>query len=146
MLLASSIAFCTMPVPRSAAGVSTTFAPRKRISLRRSTLKRLGHRDDERIALLRAHHREPDAGVAARRLDHGLAGLELAAALGVFDDAEREAVLHRAERVERLDLDVQVDAGGASLLIRTTGVLPTVSRMLANRVIYAGSMWLDRER
>ena len=36
---ASSTAFFTMPVPRSAAGVITTFAPRKRISLRRSTLK-----------------------------------------------------------------------------------------------------------
>ena len=36
--LASSIALLTMPMPRSAAGVSTTLAPRKRISLRRSTL------------------------------------------------------------------------------------------------------------
>ena len=32
-------ALLTMPMPRSAAGVSTTLAPRKRISLRRSTLK-----------------------------------------------------------------------------------------------------------
>ena len=36
---ASSAAFFTMPVPRSAAGVRITLAPRKRISLRRSTLK-----------------------------------------------------------------------------------------------------------
>ena len=36
---ASSRALATMPVPFSAAGVSTTRAPRKRISLRRSTLK-----------------------------------------------------------------------------------------------------------
>ena len=36
---ASSTAFFTMPVPRSAAGVSTTLAPRKRISFLRSTLK-----------------------------------------------------------------------------------------------------------
>jgi len=35
----SSRAFSTMPVPFSAAGVSTTLAPRKRISLRRSTEK-----------------------------------------------------------------------------------------------------------
>ena len=35
---ASSFALRTMPVPRSAAGVMMTFAPRKRISLRRSTL------------------------------------------------------------------------------------------------------------
>ena len=36
---ASSLALVTMPMPRSAAGVITTLAPRKRISLRRSTLK-----------------------------------------------------------------------------------------------------------
>jgi hypothetical protein len=36
---ASSVTFASMPLPLSAAGVSTTFAPRKRIILRRSTLK-----------------------------------------------------------------------------------------------------------
>ena len=36
---ASSIALFSMPVPFSAAGVSTTWAPRKRSSLRRSRLK-----------------------------------------------------------------------------------------------------------
>ena len=45
-----------------------------------------GHGDDERIALLRAHHRETDAGVAAGGFDDGLAGLQRAAAFGVFDD------------------------------------------------------------
>ena len=35
---ASATAFFTMPVPRSAAGVRTTLAPRNRMSLRRSTL------------------------------------------------------------------------------------------------------------
>ena len=35
----------------------------------------LGHGDDQRIALGRAHHRKPDTGVTAGRLDHGLAGL-----------------------------------------------------------------------
>jgi hypothetical protein len=38
----------------------------------------LGHRHDQRIALLGAHHGKADAGVAAGRLDHGLAGLQLA--------------------------------------------------------------------
>ena len=41
--------------------------------------ERFGHGDDQRIALRGAHHGEADAGVAAGRLDHGLAGLELAA-------------------------------------------------------------------
>jgi hypothetical protein len=69
----------------------------------------LGHHDHERIALARAHHRQADAGVSAGRLDHRLAGLERAAALGGLDDAEREPVLDRSERVEGFDLDVEVD-------------------------------------
>ena len=36
-------------------------------------------------------------------------GFERAAALGVLDDAEREPVLDRAHRIERLDLDVELD-------------------------------------
>ena len=67
----------------------------------------LGHRHDQRIALLRAHHGEADAGVAAGRLDHRLAGLELAGFLGRLDDAQRQPILDRAQRVERLDLDVR---------------------------------------
>ena len=58
-------------------------------------------------------------------------GSQRAAALGVLDDAERQPVLDRAHRVERLDLDVQLTCAGASLLMRTTGVRPMVSRMLS---------------
>ena len=75
--------------------------------------ERLRHRHHQRIALRGAHHREPDAGVAAGRLDHGLAGLELAGFLGRLDDAERQAILDRAERIERLDLDEQIHAARA---------------------------------
>ena len=70
----------------------------------------LGHRDHQRIALGGAHHREADAGVAAGRLDDGLAGLELTRLLGRLDDAQREAVLDRAQRVEGLDLHEEVHA------------------------------------
>ena len=48
----------------------------------------LRHDDDQRIAFLRAHHREPDTCVAARRLDDGLAGLQPAIALRCLDDAD----------------------------------------------------------
>ena len=72
----------------------------------------LGHGHDQRIALGGAHHGEPDAGVAAGGLDHGLAGLQFARLLRRLDDAERQAVLHRAQRIEGLDLDVEVDARG----------------------------------
>jgi len=48
--------------------------------------------------------------IAAGRLDHGLAGLELTCHLCRLDDAKRQAILDRAQRVESLDLDVEVDA------------------------------------
>ena len=70
----------------------------------------LRHDDHQRIALLRAHHRQPDAGVAARRLHHGLARLQPSVTLRRLDDAERDAVLDRSERIEGLDLDEHLDA------------------------------------
>jgi hypothetical protein len=77
--------------------------------------ERLRHGDDQRVPLLGTHHGEADAGVAAGGLDHGLPRLEGPAPLGVFDDAEGESVLDRAQGVERFDLDVQVDAGRREL-------------------------------
>ena len=53
----------------------------------------VGHRHDQRVALLRADHRESDAGVATGGLHDGLAGLQGAVALGLFDDVDREPVL-----------------------------------------------------
>src|SRR6516162_5485193 len=72
----------------------------------------LGHGHDQRIALLRAHHGEPDAGVAARCLDDGLSGFELPRLLGRFDDTERQAILHGTQGIEGLDLGKKVHAGG----------------------------------
>ena len=69
----------------------------------------LGHRQHQRIALVRAHHRQADAGIAAGRLDHGLAGGSAPRAFGMFDDGAGHAVLDRTQRVERLELDVDVD-------------------------------------
>src|SRR5690349_18249358 len=46
---------------------------------------------------------------------HGLARLQRAPALGILDHAEGEPVLHGAHRIERLDLDVQIDARGCEL-------------------------------
>ena len=66
----------------------------------------VGHGHDQRVALLRAHHGKPDAGVAAGRLDHGLSGRQRSAALCLLDDVERQAVLDRSGRIEELGLDV----------------------------------------
>jgi hypothetical protein len=70
----------------------------------------LGHEGDEGIALGRADHGERDAGIAGSRFDHHLAGRQRAALLGVEDDGVRQAILHRGHRIERFDLDEQVDA------------------------------------
>ena len=69
----------------------------------------LGHRDNKRIAFRGADHGEADAGVAARRLDDGLAGLELAGLLRRLDDPQSQTVLDRAQRVEGLDFHIEVD-------------------------------------
>ena len=112
---ASSRALAIMPLPFSAAGVSIDPRAEKAHELAALDAEALGHRHDERVALGGADHREADAGVAARRLDDGLAGPERAVALGGLDHAEGEAVLDRAERVERLELDVELDALGLQL-------------------------------
>ena len=71
----------------------------------------LGHRQHQRIALLGADHRQADAGVAAGRLDHGLAGRRAAPRRSASSITARgHAVLDRAERVERFELDVDLDA------------------------------------
>jgi len=76
----------------------------------------LRHDDDERVAFLRADHGKADAGVAAAGLNDGLAGLEKAALLRILNDAEGETVFDGAERVEGLDLDVEVDVRGSELV------------------------------
>src|SRR5712692_1867250 len=72
----------------------------------------VGHRQDEPVALHRGRHREPDAGVAARRLDDRRAGLEQAARLRVLEHRQRDPVLHAAARVDRLELGDDARAAG----------------------------------
>ena len=86
------------------------------MSLRRLDGKAVGHRHHERIALLSADHGEPDAGVAAGRLDHRLARLEGAGALGRLDHVKREPVLHRRRRIEEFRLDVDCPAFDAEIV------------------------------
>jgi hypothetical protein len=69
----------------------------------------LGHCDDEGVALPRADHGEADAGIAARRLDDRLPGLQRPVPLRRLDDPERKPVLDRTRGVEGLDLDEKLD-------------------------------------
>ena len=102
--------------------------------------ERLGHRHDERISL-RAHTMASPMPVLPLVASITVCpGLSAPVRLRVFDDAERETILDRAEWIEGLDLrrrDRRPAARACPIL--TTGVLPTVSRMLAKRVI--GRTW-----
>ena len=96
---------------------------------------RLGHGEDELVALGRGDEGQRDAGVAAGRLDdHGVL-VDHAALLGVFDHGHADAVLHAAERIEEFELEREVVLGStprlAGILFSfTRGVRPTVSTML----------------
>ena len=71
----------------------------------------VGHDEDAAVALARRGDGEPDAGVARGRLDDRAARLELPLALGLLDHREADPVLHRAARVQVLELGE--DAGVA---------------------------------
>jgi hypothetical protein len=70
----------------------------------------IGHGDHQGISFGRAHHGEANAGVAAGRLDHRLAGLQITGALSLFNDLYRKPIFHRRQRVEMLSLDVGPNA------------------------------------
>ena len=67
------------------------------------------HRDHQRIAFGCANHCKTDAGIAGRRLDHGLPWLEFTGFLRSLDNTERQTVLDRSEGIEGLDLYEEVD-------------------------------------
>src|SRR5690606_14597531 len=62
--------------------------------------------EDDAVAAGRADEREPDAGVAGRRLDDRPARLELARALRRVDERDREPVLDARPGVVELELRV----------------------------------------
>src|SRR5437667_101671 len=64
----------------------------------------VGHRQDQPVASHRGRHRQPDAGVAAGRLDDRGAGLEHAPPLGVLEHRDGDAVLDAPTGIERLEL------------------------------------------
>ena len=97
-----------MPFSR---GVSSKVAPYASISRRRSTDMLSGITRIELVALHGGHHGQADAGVARGRLDDRAAGLERAAALGVFDHRQRDPVLDRAAGVAAFGLDPHRMAG-----------------------------------
>jgi hypothetical protein len=83
--------------------------------------ERLGHRDNERVPLRSAYHRESDTGIAACRLNNCLSGLQRAGFLCVFDHAERETILDRAKGIESFHLDVKIDSIGRETIDPDSG-------------------------
>ena len=72
------------------------------------------HHEDAAVALVRGRDREPDAGVARRRLDDRPAGLEPPVTLGGLDHRDPDAILVRAAGVHELELCEQRRAGLAA--------------------------------
>ena len=65
------------------------------------------HHEDAAVALLRSGDREPDTGVAGRRLDDRAAGPKLPVPLGGLDHREPDAILVGAAGIEELELREQ---------------------------------------
>src|SRR6185369_11082891 len=70
----------------------------------------VGDDDQHAVALRAADESERWPGAAARVLDNGRIRLEKPVALGALDHRERHAVLHRAARIQMLQLDPDLDA------------------------------------
>src|SRR5207248_11220384 len=78
------------------------------------------------------------------RLDNGLTRFQLAALFRRLDNPERQPVLDRAQRVERLDLDVEID-------VRRRQIVDSHHRRVADglenarvAVSHLVPCWLDR--
>src|SRR5581483_12469354 len=91
---------------------------------------RIRHREDQAVALDRAHEREPDSGVPARRLDHHVARTEHALALRRFDHAETDAILDAAAEIRELELrpDLRSAVAGKALQAHDRGVSDELER------------------
>ena len=68
----------------------------------------VGHGENDAVAAGDADGGEPDAGVAARRLDDDAAGGQATVGLGRFDHVQGDAVLRGARGVEALELQEEV--------------------------------------
>src|SRR6267143_3979996 len=129
-VLASSIVLLIMPTARSAAGVTMTFAPRNRMSLRRSTL------NGSAMVITSGYP------LAAQTIARPIPVFPLVASITVWPglrspDLSAASITPRANRsfteprgLKASILTKRLTPRGAKRLIRTTGVLPIVSTIL----------------
>src|SRR5664279_2493236 len=128
--LASSMVLLIMPKARSAAGVTMTFAPRNRMSLRRSTL------NGSAMVITNGYP------LAAQTMARPIPVFPLVASMTVWPglsspDFSAASITPRANRsfteprgLKASTFTKRFTPCGAKRLIRTTGVLPIVSTIL----------------
>ena len=141
---ASSSIFLIMPTARSAAGVTITLAPRKRISLRRSTLKGSAMVTTSGYPLAAQTMARPMPVlplVASMTVWPGFSAPDFSAA-SITPSARRS--LTEPSGLKASTLTYRFTPAGARRLMRTTGVLPIVSRMLEYRFAMRDSLSLRR--
>ena len=103
------------------------------MAARRSTDRLSGHDQDHAVAAWRQRPSPDDAGIAAGGLDQGIAGLDVAARLGMGDHGQRRPVADRPGGVVPSSLARMTLPRAAAPGIRcrrTSGVLPTVCSMV----------------
>src|ERR1700689_40459 len=126
---ASSMVLLIMPTARSAAGVTMTFAPRNRISLRRSTLNGSAMVITSGYPFAAQTMARPIPVfplVASTTVCPGLSSPDFSAA-SITPKADRSFTEPRGLKASIFTN--RFTPCGAKRLIRTTGVLPIVSRM-----------------
>ena len=100
-----SLALAIAPFIPSAPGVRTSLRTIGLEQVAALDRHRVGHREDQRIALGRRDERERDPGVAAGRLHDDRVGTQPAVALGRLDHRDADAILDAPGRIERFELD-----------------------------------------
>ena len=70
----------------------------------------VGHDDHRLVAQRIGNQRDPDPGISRRAFHHRAAGLQHAARLGIADDPQGCAILHRPARVGKFALAVDIAA------------------------------------
>jgi len=93
--------------------------------------ERLGHAQDQPVPLYGADQGQADARIARSRLDYDRPRPDDAAALGVVDHGQGDAVLDAAPGLVLSCLAHTVTRGSKSRFRRTWGVPPIVSKMLS---------------
>ena len=101
----------------------------------------VGDGENHLVAAHRGHQRQPHAGIARSAFDDRAAGLEQAAALGVVDHGDADAVLHRAAGIQvvGLDVDLGLEVLGHAVQAHQRGVPDGFENVVALHLVRSAS-------